>query len=72
MHWNEIDWELHGGTVQNRWNRLTTDDIEEIGGVRATLVEKIQERYSLAEDEAEQEVTTFEDALDPPSDPSGG
>jgi hypothetical protein len=63
MEWNQIDWELQREQIQARWDRLTPDDLETIGGVRAVLVEKLQERYVLDEDEVESEITSFLDSL---------
>jgi hypothetical protein len=59
MEWNQIDWELQREQIRARWDRLTPDDLETIGGVRAVLAEKLQERYALGEDEVEAEITEF-------------
>lgn len=50
-NWNDFTSE-----VAARWDRLTEDDIDEVGGDRDELVEEIQETYSVTREEAEAQV----------------
>jgi uncharacterized protein YjbJ (UPF0337 family) len=61
MNWDEIKgkWKQVKGQAQQRWGKLTNDDLEVIGGKREELVGKIQERYGIAKDEAEKQVNEF-------------
>jgi hypothetical protein len=63
MEWNQIDWELQREQIQSRWDRLTADDLDAIGGVRDALADKLQERYQMEEREAEAEIAAFLDSL---------
>ena len=44
------------GRLQQQWGKLTDDDLEVIKGDRRELVGRIQERYGIAQDEAEREI----------------
>jgi uncharacterized protein YjbJ (UPF0337 family) len=39
------DWSRLKGRVRKRWGRLTSDDLDQIGGDREVLMGKLQERY---------------------------
>lgn len=58
MNWNQIEgnWAQFKGNVRAQWGKLTGDDIEVIDGRREQLMGKIQERYGLAEEEAERQI----------------
>jgi uncharacterized protein YjbJ (UPF0337 family) len=51
------------GQLKAKWNRLTDDDVRRLGGHRAYLVGKLQERYGMANQKAKSEVEEFERAL---------
>jgi uncharacterized protein YjbJ (UPF0337 family) len=42
--------------MQQKWGKLTDDDMNLIDGKREELVGKLQERYGMQKDEAEKEV----------------
>jgi hypothetical protein len=63
MEWNQIDWELQKEQIQSRWDRLTADDLDTIGGVREVLADKLRERYTMDEREAEAEIAAFLDSM---------
>jgi uncharacterized protein YjbJ (UPF0337 family) len=48
--WEELkgNWKQVKGSIKEKWNRLTDDDLEAIDGRREKLVGKIQERYGEA------------------------
>jgi uncharacterized protein YjbJ (UPF0337 family) len=49
-------WEQVKGNVQKMWGKLTRDDLDVIEGDRKLLAGKIQERYGIAQDEAQKQV----------------
>ncbi len=61
MNWDRIEgnWKQFSGKAQQQWGKLTNDDLDVVEGRRAELVGKIQERYGIAKDEAEQQVDTW-------------
>ena len=48
------------GSSQEAMGQLTDDDLAVIDGQRDQLVGKIQERYGIAKEEAEEQVKTWE------------
>ena len=63
MNWDRIEgnWKQIKGNVKVQWGKLTDDHLDRIGGKRDHLVGKIQENYGIAQDEAERQVTDWED-----------
>ena len=53
-------WKQAKGQAQQKWGKLTDDDLDVIDGKREELVGKVQERYGIAKDEAEKQVSDFE------------
>lgn len=49
-------WEQVKGHVQKAWGKLTNDDLDVIEGDRKLLAGKIQERYGVAQDEADKQI----------------
>jgi len=49
-------WEQVKGNVQKMWGKLTNDDLDVIEGDRKLLAGKIQERYGIAQDEAQKQI----------------
>lgn len=60
--WEKIKgtWSQSKGAVKEQWGKLTDDDLLEIEGRRDQLVGKIQTRYGISKEEAEAEVTGWE------------
>ncbi|WP_422002170.1 CsbD family protein [Reyranella sp.] len=60
--WQKIQggWSQTKGTVKEQWGKLTDDDLLEIEGRRDQLVGKIQARYGISQEEAEAQVSTWE------------
>jgi uncharacterized protein YjbJ (UPF0337 family) len=48
--WNQVK-----GAVKEKWGQLTDDDLTQIDGNRDKLVGKIQERYGITKEKAEQQ-----------------
>jgi len=61
MNWDTIqgNWKQLTGHVKMQWGRLTGDDLSQIAGQRERLTGKIQERYGIAQDEAERQLNDW-------------
>lgn len=55
----EGNWLQFKGKVKEQWGKLTDDDLDIIDGKREQLLGRIQERYGIAKDEAEKQVSSF-------------
>jgi uncharacterized protein YjbJ (UPF0337 family) len=66
MSWNRIEgnWKQFKGKVKETWGELTDDEIDQIAGKRDVLLGKIQEKYGIAQDEADKRIKDFEKTLD--------
>ena len=62
MNWDRIqgNWKKVEGQAQQRWGKLTNDDLNVINGRRDELAGKLQERYGIAKDEAERQIDEFQ------------
>ena len=58
------NWDQIKGVLQQKWGKLTHDDISEIEGNRKRLVGALEKKYGLMKEEAEKEVAEWEDALE--------
>ena len=56
----EGKWKEIRGKVRERWGKLTDDDLDVVAGKRDQLVGIIQQRYGLAKDESERQLSEFE------------
>lgn len=65
MNWDQVEgkWKQYKGTVREKWGKLTDSDIEVIRGQRDQLVGRIQERYGIAKEVAQEQVDQFVQAL---------
>ena len=63
MNWEQIqgNWKQVTGKAKEQWGKLTDDDMDVIGGKRDQLAGKIQQRYGVAKEEAEKQVSTWLD-----------
>ena len=64
MNWDEIEgnWKQFKGLVQEKWGKLTDDNLDTIAGKRDQLAGRIQETYGITKDQAEVQVKAFEEA----------
>ena len=62
MNWDRIkgNWTQVTGRVKEQWGKLTDDDLAVVAGRREQLGGKIQERYGVAKDEADKQITAWE------------
>ena len=58
MNWTDFErmWTQTKGKVQEKWVKLTDDDLKVINGERDRLGVKIQQRYGFAPDHVRKEV----------------
>ncbi|HUB02510.1 MAG TPA: CsbD family protein [Terriglobales bacterium] len=61
MNWDQVQgkWTQLTGSVKEKWGKLTDDDLKVIDGKRDRLVGKIQERYGVTKENAEDQVATW-------------
>jgi len=62
MEWDRIsgNWPHWRERIQERWGRLTPDQLDSVAGRREQLVRNIQESYELTRDEAERQLRNWE------------
>ncbi|HET7065608.1 MAG TPA: CsbD family protein [Rudaea sp.] len=56
-------WSQIRGKLKEKWSKLTDDDLGRLEGHRDYLVGKVQERYGIARDQADEQVNEFERSL---------
>ena len=61
MDWNRVSglWTEYQGIAKANWGRLTDNDMTAISGSRDLLIGKLQTRYGLTKDQAEQQVDNW-------------
>lgn len=52
-------WTQLSGRIKAQWGKLTEDDLTQIEGDRDDLLGKIQERYGIAKERAEEQIRAF-------------
>jgi uncharacterized protein YjbJ (UPF0337 family) len=65
MNWEQMEgkWNQYKGQAKEKWGKLTDDDLKVINGRRQQLVGKVQERYGIAKEVAEDQAEQFVKAL---------
>jgi len=65
MNWDQLEgkWKQSKGKFREKWGKFTDDDLDVIGGKRDQLVGRIQERYGLAKEVAQEQADAFVKAL---------
>jgi uncharacterized protein YjbJ (UPF0337 family) len=65
MNWDRIEgnWKQMLGHAREKWGKLTDSDFEAVAGRRDQLVGRIQERYGIARDVAQQQADEWARAL---------
>ncbi len=56
-------WKQLKGQAQTRWGKLTDDDLDVAEGHSQYLVGKLQERYGITKEKAEEEIAEFQSKL---------
>jgi len=52
-------WNQFKGSVKQQWAKLTDDDLTAIDGHRDRLLGKLQERYGITKEKAEQQINEW-------------
>ena len=62
MSWDRIEgsWKQLRGKIREQWGKLTDDDLDVIAGRRDMLLGTLQEKYGIAQDEADRQVADFQ------------
>jgi uncharacterized protein YjbJ (UPF0337 family) len=73
MNWDQVEgnWKQFKGKVKEQWGKLTDDQLDIIAGKRDQLAGKIQQAYGIGKDEAERQISTFEEQHATWTPPSG-
>ena len=63
MNWDRIEgnWKQYKGNAKQQWGKLTDDQLDVIAGKREQLAGRIQEAYGVSKDEAEKQVSTWQE-----------
>ena len=61
----EGNWKQFKGKVQQKWGKLTDDELDTMEGRREELEGKIQEKYGLAREAAKSQVDDFFNTVTP-------
>ncbi len=61
MNWDQVEgkWKQMKGSARETWGKLTDDDLEKISGKKDQLIGQVQERYGVAKEEAERQVSAW-------------
>jgi uncharacterized protein YjbJ (UPF0337 family) len=61
MNWDQLEgqWKDLKGQIKGKWAKLTDDDYQAIAGKKDRLVGKLQERYGIEKEKAEDELNGF-------------
>jgi uncharacterized protein YjbJ (UPF0337 family) len=54
------NWKQVKGKLKEEWGKLTDDDLDVIAGRRDQLLGRIQQRHGIAQEEAQNQVESFE------------
>ncbi|HEX2139684.1 MAG TPA: CsbD family protein [Woeseiaceae bacterium] len=65
MNWDQIEgnWKKFTGQAQQKWSRLTDDDLDRVDGKQQELEGRVQERYGKTREEAKREVDEWRRSL---------
>jgi uncharacterized protein YjbJ (UPF0337 family) len=65
MNWNQVEgrWKRYSGNIKESWGKLTHNDSVVFRGKREQLLGTIQERYGVADQDAEMRVDEFARSL---------
>ena len=65
MAWDRVEgnWKQLKGKVQQKWGKLTDDDLDIAKGHKEELLGKIQQKYGISKDEAEKQLNDFERSM---------
>ncbi len=61
------NWMQFKGMIKEQWGKLTDDELDVIDGKRDQLLGKVQERYGIAREKAEEQLKRWETSLAAPA-----
>jgi uncharacterized protein YjbJ (UPF0337 family) len=69
MNWDQVEgkWTQMKGSIKQQWGKLTDDDLDYIAGSRDKLIGKLQERYGLAKEEANEKADNWYNSMATPA-----
>jgi uncharacterized protein YjbJ (UPF0337 family) len=61
MNWDQVSgqWNQFKGSVKEHWGKLTDDDLTVIAGNKDKLLGKLQERYGITKEKAEDQLNQW-------------
>ena len=65
MNWSAIqaNWDKYKSAAKRRWDRLSEQQLQGTRGNREYLLKRVQEAYSLTRDEAERQVSAWQEQV---------
>ena len=65
MNWNIIEgkWKEMSGSLKEKWNDLTDDEISQINGKREHFEGLLQQKYGLTQEAAQKQVDDWSEKL---------
>lgn len=65
MNWDQIEgnWTQLKGKAREQWGELSDDEVQEAKGEREQLLGLIQKKYGVAREEAERQVSKWQNDL---------
>ena len=58
MNWDQVEgkWKEMTGQVQQKWGKLSDDEVQQVRGDRRELSGKIQNKYGVTKEEADKQI----------------
>lgn len=65
INWDTISgqWKQYAGEAKRKWGDFTDDELMEINGNREILAGKLQEKYGIAKDKADEQIDKWASEL---------
>ncbi len=65
MNWDRVqgNWKQFKGKLQEKWGKLTDDQVSAIDGRREILAGKLQEAYGIGKEEAERQINDWQRSM---------
>lgn len=65
MNWDRVqgNWKQLKGKLQEKWGKLTDDQVSAIDGRREILAGKLQETYGIGKEEAERQINDWQRSM---------
>ncbi len=70
MNWDQIEgkWTEVKGEIRQRWGNLTDDDLEVIAGSKDKFLGRLQQRYGIAKEDAQNQLDDWLLKISPSTD----